>query len=164
VSSHATVGTPDANGKPTKSVNSIKVVASLGNPSTPANEADVGLALSLTDVLDRTRGFDYYVGDVQATLDLRITDKLNGSQTADSGTVVDQPLSFTASCVPDLTIGGSTCSVNTSANAISPGLVIERARTMWQVQRIQIFDGGDDGTTATPNDNGLFAVPGLFVP
>jgi hypothetical protein len=53
--------------------------------------------------------------------------------------------------------------VNTTAEAISAGMVPERRRTIWAVGQVQIYDGGppssDDIKGWKP-----FASQGLFVP
>ena len=45
-----TVGTPDANGFVANSSGSVRFDVMLGNPNTPADEADVGIAVDITDV------------------------------------------------------------------------------------------------------------------
>ena len=41
---------------------------------------------------------------------------------------------------------------------------MEGKRAIWQLGQVQVFDGGPDGTAATPSGNTLFAVQGVFVP
>ena len=67
-------------------------------------------------------------------------------------------------CVPtpDPSVG-STCAVNTSANAVLPRSVKEGQRTIWQLGSIEVYDGGPDGRAHTA-DNTLFEVQGLFAP
>ena len=93
--------------------------AHAGNPSTPADEADVRFQLSMTDV--RTRpGLDDYAGDLRAQVTVRRTDK----DAAIPATTVDFPFSFAAPCsaTADTSIGAS-CGVTTSADALVPGTV-----------------------------------------
>ena len=52
-SPHLTVGTPDVNGEVANAVGSVKVQAKFGNPATPADEADVKVVVSMTDVRRR---------------------------------------------------------------------------------------------------------------
>jgi hypothetical protein len=68
-------------------------------------------------------------------------------------------------CAPttDILIG-STCSSTTTADAILPGFVLERKRSVWQLGQVQVFDGGSDGDADTTGDNTLFVEQGLFVP
>ena len=57
---------------------------------------------------------------------------------------------------------GSTCTVNTTADAFVPGLVQEGARATWQLSRaVDVYDGGPEGGMA---DATLFATQGIFVP
>jgi hypothetical protein len=46
---------------------------------------------------------------------------------------------------------------------VSIGLVPENARSMWQMDSVQVLDGGPDGLVNT-TPNGVFAVPGVFAP
>jgi len=132
-----------------------------GNSATAENEADVRIRLHLTDVVDR--GADYYVGDVMAQALVRLTDGQNGTSGRDSGTTEELPVSVTARCVPDVAVGGSTCQAQTTMNALVPGAVTEGQRAIWELGPLQVFDGGEDGEVATP-DNGLLATQGVFVP
>jgi PKD repeat protein len=162
-SANTTVGTPDANGKPPRSTGQAQLSVLLGDPSTAPNEADVRIKVTITDVLDRLRGDDYYVGDLQAQVPIEITDRRNGTSLADSGTVTEFPLSVDMPCTPDFDIGGSTCRAVTTVNALIPGSIIERKRAVSALGQVQVFDGGEDGDLSTP-DNELFATQGLFVP
>ena len=58
---------------------------------------------------------------------------------------------------------GSTCSLTTTANAIVAGLVLEGKRAIWQMDQVQVFDGGSDGLASTAG-NTLFLDEGVFVP
>jgi hypothetical protein len=63
----------------------------------------------------------------------------------------------------DTTVG-STCSVDTTADAvIGAGAVQEGVRTIWQLGQVRINDGGADGVAST-TPNSLFMVQGVFVP
>ena len=58
---------------------------------------------------------------------------------------------------------GATCSLNTTADAITPGTVTETKRTIWQMQDVVVLDGGPDGDAETA-DNTVFLRQGIFVP
>src|SRR6185503_5555560 len=58
-SSYLTLGTPDANGKAANSTGWLQLRAVAGNPSTPADEADVRLIASSTDVRRKSDLADY---------------------------------------------------------------------------------------------------------
>ena len=66
-------------------------------------------------------------------------------------------------CATTGTTEGSTCSAATTADALIPGFVVEGKRSVWQLDKVEVFDGGPDGDVATP-DNTLFATQGVFVP
>jgi hypothetical protein len=53
--------------------------------------------------------------------------------------------------------------VNTTADAVAPGSVQESVRTIWQVDAVQLYDGGSDGVASTKPNN-LFETEGIFVP
>ena len=46
---------------------------------------------------------------------------------------------------------------------LTPGLVDEGSRAVWQLDAIEVLDGGSDGDVDTPG-NDVFATPGVFVP
>jgi hypothetical protein len=162
-STQVTVGTPDsAGGGAANFVGSVKVDAIAGNVATVADEADARYTISLVDIRAKTAGSPDYTGNLQAEFGLRATDKNNGP--AETGTVQDQTLSVTIPCAATgVTTIGSTCAVTTTADAVSPGIVKESMRSIWQLGQIRVNDGGSDGNVAT-TPNGLFAVQGLFVP
>ena len=58
---------------------------------------------------------------------------------------------------------GSTCSLVTTADAITPGIVAESKRAMWQLGQVQLLDGGSDGVAST-TPNSPFAAQGVLVP
>jgi hypothetical protein len=158
-----TLGTPDVNGQAPKSIGSLLLRAVVGDSSTPANEADMRFDLSITDVRKKSDLTDY-TGQVQVSLGTRITDQMNGSSPIDTGTVQDLPFNFTGTCTAtaDTTVG-STCSVNTTANAVVPGAIVESERTIWQIGSVTVYDGGSDGDVST-TPNTIFERQGLFVP
>jgi virginiamycin B lyase len=159
-----TVGTPDANGAAANSVGSIVLTAVTGNPATTADEADVRIAASATDVRLKA-GLGDYTGELQANVKLRLTDRASGLAVNEPATVQDFVYTFKVPC--QTTAGatiGSTCSVATSADAIQPGTVRESARTIWQLGDVELFDGGPDGVASTTQGNTLFQQQGVFVP
>jgi plastocyanin len=162
-SNFLTVGTADSNGKAANSIGSTRAYAVPGDPGTPADEADVLLNSSITDVRRKTDLADY-AGELQAALTLRITDKNSGGSGVDPATVSDLQFTFTLPCaVTSDTSIGSACSVATSADAVMPGAVQEGDRASWELGQVKVFDGGPDGVASTA-DNTLFAVEGLFIP
>ena len=129
----------------------------LGDPDTPADEADVGVDVSLTDVRAKQEDLDDYTGELQARTSVRMTDGLTGPASNEPGTVVDFDFPFTVPCTatPEHTIG-ATCSASTSFDAIVPGSTPEGSRAIWELGDVQVYDGGDDGQAST-GGNTLFA-------
>ena len=165
-SGHLTVGTADSNLKPTKSASSAGYNVIAGNPATPADEADVQISVFVNDVYEQGALTDY-PGELRASASLRITDKLNqpfpgGPQ---AGTMIDIVLSPVVPCaVTDDLDEGAVCSLTTSGDALAPGTVPEGKRSIWELGRVQIEDGGADGDADTTGDNTLFMTQGVFVP
>ncbi len=156
-SPHLTVGTPDANGAPVGSDGLVLYQVTTGNPATPEDEADVQVQVSLTDVRNRA-GLDDYTGDLEARTTLRITDRASGMLTLE-----DLTLPVRVPCAATAASAGATCSVSTTLDALTPGLVDEGARAVWQLGAVEVLDGGPDGDAATPG-NAVFARQGVFVP
>jgi hypothetical protein len=160
-SDQLTVGTPDANTKPARSIGWAKLRATPGNPSTPA---DVLLEVSLTDVR-RSSNLADYTGELEANLGIRLTDTHNGPALDLAGTTEDLVFRFVVPCAA--TSGshdsGGACAVATTADALVPGVVLEGRRAIWQLDRVQVMDGGADGEAGT-QPNTPFAAQGLFVP
>jgi hypothetical protein len=157
------VGTPDSNGKASNSVGSIVYSVMPGDPTTPANEADVRVNAAISDV--RRQGtLAAYTGELGVEQLVQITDRFNGSQ-GDPATVQATPFRFAVPCAPttDPAAGGS-CSLVSTFNAILPGSVVESGRAIWQLSAINVFDGGADDRAATTADNTLFERQGVFVP
>jgi hypothetical protein len=54
--------------------------------------------------------------------------------------------------------------VTTSSDALIPGSVPEGERSIWQIDQVEVWDGGPDGSVATASGDGVFAREGVFVP
>jgi hypothetical protein len=163
-SGQLTVGTFDANGASAASVGFARMAVVVGNPATTADEADVALTARITDVRNQGDLSDY-TGELQASFGVRITDRYNLPSKSDAATVEDLQFAFTIPCAAtagSTDIGGS-CSLTTSADAVTPGVIRESTRTIWQLDQAHVFDGGADGDVDTA-PNTLFAVQGVFVP
>jgi hypothetical protein len=157
-----TVGSPDANGATANSVGAITLITQVGDPGTMADEANVSFASSMTDVRRKSDLTDY-TGELQARLALRVTDRHSGPSFTEPATG-DTTFTFTIPCAAtgDPAIG-STCSATTTADAVVPGAVLEGRRSMWELGKVQVFDGGSDGVAST-TPNTLFAAQAVFVP
>jgi hypothetical protein len=135
-----------------------------GNPATSADEADIRLKASATDVR-LSAGLGDYSGELQANARLRLIDRASGPSLDEPATVQDFVYRFTVPCQATVsTTVGSTCAVTTSADAIQAGTVTERARTIWQVGQVTLLDGGPDGLASTSAGNTVFETQGVFVP
>jgi hypothetical protein len=162
-SANLTTGTPDANGQPAKLAGHTRLAVITGDPETPADEADVRITVSLSDVRNAGDLTDYE-GEALASTVIRITDRFNGAGQTETGTTEDMPFDVPVQCAAtaDTTVG-ATCAVSTTADAVAPGVIREGDRAIWQLGRMEVWDGGPDGDVDTA-DNSLFATQGLFVP
>ena len=163
-----TVGTPDANGLPAEATGSVRFSTVVGNPATPADEADVLIRVRQED-LRNTYGnnppYSDYDGTLVLFVSLRVTDRWNAGGGPDgSGTVVDFPLRAAAPCVTTAGPEGGACSLETTVDALTPGLVRERARTIWELGQVLVQYAGGDGNPHTLEDNRPLLAQGLFVP
>jgi hypothetical protein len=166
-SGYLMVGTADSNGQPTKSIGSVRYDA-FSCPACvgPGPNADVQIAVSITDVRKASDLSDY-TGELRLDQGLRITDKNNPPSPGGPGpgTVSDTGFPTTVPCAAtsDATVG-ATCSIMTSANSLVPGAVTAGMRAIWELGRIEVYDGGADGVASTTQDNTLFLGEGVFVP
>ena len=165
ISGMVTVGTPDANGQAANSTGHFTMAAKAGDPSTPADEADVRINMSVTDVRLQN-GLGDYVGELQLSLESRITDLANGPGQNEAGTLEDFYWEATVPCTATSSTSiGATCALQTTVDTLMPGTVKEGRRTVWeQHDHIHVFDGGPDRLAATEDDNLLFLVQSYYVP
>jgi hypothetical protein len=94
---------------------------------------------------------------------VRITDSYNGAGQTAGATVQDLGFPVPLDCLPTTGSLGSTCGVNTSANALTPGVVRSGDRAIWQLGETQVLDSGPDGTRGNSDDE-VLAVQGIYLP
>ena len=152
-SAQLTVGTPDANGEPPQSSGSARLATVVGDPATPADEADVRFDLSVTDVRSSGTLADYG-GQLEAALGVRLTDGASGPSQDEAATVADLPFEIPVQCVPTGAAVGSTCAVATTFDAVVPGSVTEQQRAIWALDQLEVLDG----------NGAVFMRQGVFVP
>ena len=160
-SGQLTIGSPDANGVGANSVGTARISVVAGNPATAADEADVRYRLNLTDVRRKSDLTDY-TGQLQLKTSLRVLDRYNGPSEVGLGQDTEFAVTVPCAATGSTTIG-STCQVDTTADAVLPGVVKESRRAVWMMGPVQVFDGGPDGVVST-TPNTLFAKQGVFVP
>ena len=127
-SANLTVGTPDANGLRANSLGFMELrvrVGALGGP----DDSDVRIKLGVQSVY-RASDLADYTGELEARTTLRLTDKRDGI----ASTTIDIPLSFCVPCIAtaDPNAGGN-CAIDTTADALRPGLVPEGQRSNWEL-------------------------------
>jgi hypothetical protein len=176
-----TMGTPDANGAGAQFVGSLTFKVVTDNPGTGADEADVRVTATLSDVRCKftvdpeepgTEGFPCragemadYTGEIQGNPLVRITDTRNGYEANRPGTGQDVRFPFTIPCAATSSdLVGASCAVSTTFDSVVPGAIAGGARAIWAVQRADVHDGGVDGVASTQANNGPFVTQGIFVP
>lgn len=139
-----------------------------GDPATPADEADISLALNLTDVQNRATGADYAPNaagpDVSLVAKLRLSDTFNGHVRRWAATAEDFQFLVPANCtVTASSATGSTCAASTTADAVTPGAVLEQRAAVFQVFRVRVDDSGSNGIRGDADDRS-FAQQGIYIP
>ncbi len=162
-SAELTLGTPDANGKPANSSGALRLVVRPGDPSTPADEADVAISFNVTDVR-KSSDLSDYTGELRVAPLVRLTDRDSGSGPAGQATVQEFSFPMVPLCSPtaDPAIG-ATCTLDSTFEAVLPGSVTEGKRAIWELGQVEVSDGGPDGNAATA-PNTAFLRQGVFVP
>ena len=139
----------------------VRYETALGNPSTPADEADIGLRVQITDVREQGTLADY-AGEVEAQATARLTDRTASAGDPATATNILFPLTTQCTPTPDPN-SGSTCSLTTTLDTLIPGAIEEGQRTVLQLSQVHVIDGGPDGDTGTA-PNTVFLRQGVFVP
>ena len=131
------------------------------------DQADMTLRFELNDVRTAAGGdYDPNASGPDGTIltRLRFTDRASGPSGTDAGTATDYDLSVPFSCVPSADAAvGSDCKLDTSADALTPGIVKEDKATILQVFRLRLMDSGVNGVRGD-GDDALFATEGFYVP
>lgn len=166
-----TLGAPGRTGTPAQSVSHVRFGVLPGDPATAADEADLRIVMDVNDVWsNECCPYAPYAGEPPFYLALhavlRITDRLAGGPDP-AETVTDIPLHAAALCtgqLPHEATVGATCAVSTTADALVPGSVPERKRSIWEVGAVEVYDPGPDRDPDTQSDNRRAFVQGVFVP
>jgi hypothetical protein len=141
------------------------------NPSN-GDQADVQVSTSITDVQTPT-GADYTPvtngPDMTMITRLRITDDLNcsspcGGSYSQQATLTEVDFAVPIDCAntPGSSIG-ATCTANTTADAISPGMITENRASIFQAFRVRVNDAGANKVRGDADDK-LFEQQGYFNP
>jgi hypothetical protein len=173
-----TVGTPDVNMRQAASISSMRLKVAPGVPG-PPDDSNVQLTATVRDVLCRGANaacpggaLSDYAGRVLVSIDLRVTDRYNGSPLVETATVQDLDVEFPVQCAATATNDGGACQLTTTVNAFYPGAVLDSKRSVWEVRGIRVLDAGPNGTgfgagcpsTCGDGDETVFMRPGVFVP
>jgi plastocyanin len=143
----------------------VRLRSITGNPMTPADEADVNITTNATQIRRRSDN-TAYTGRAILNVALRLTDMGSGTSGLNSATVQDNQLALPADCT------SGTCTMNTSADTLVPGLIKEERRMVMDALSVTVKDAGPDGNigsaTCGPNcgtgDEQVFLREGVFTP
>ena len=150
---------------------SVRVDTVVGNPSTPADEADVRLAVEISDVRNASDQSDYS-GSVVLSSTIRTTDRAAGFGGVE-GTRTDVRLDIPLSCVPTAAAPrGSDCGLTTTLDALVPAMIPEGKRSILATPTFSLLDSGLDGDisasacppTCGTGDEEIFLEQGTFTP
>jgi hypothetical protein len=115
-----------------------------GDSGTTADEADLGISASMTDVRSASGGGDY-TGRVILKTRIRLTDTRSGGGGVPA-TVSDVDISLPVGCDATPAPGlGSRCEVDTTLDTLVPGFVQEEAKMIMSTFSINVQDEGPDG-------------------
>jgi hypothetical protein len=133
---------------------------------TNGNQANVSITASLTDI-QAVAGGDYNPNasgaDLTAVTRLRLTDNANGyGGLPATATEYDFKVPIDCSSTANPTVG-STCTANTTANALVPGLIQEQRQSVVQAFRVRIDDSGANGIPGDSDDR-IFMTQGILIP
>jgi CSLREA domain-containing protein len=145
----------------------------VGDPGTPADEADIGINMSATDVRNASDDADY-TGQVVLSTRMRITDSANGSSGQAQGTTQDAAFGIPVSCVATGGAAGATCSVMSTLDTLVPGIAKEGKLAVISALSLSVLDAGADGSiapgsgtcppTCGSGDESTFLSEGVFEP
>ena len=131
--------------------------------STTVNDVRCGSGVVTCGSANAVDGPDY-VGELEVSYDLRLTDRFSDPTSTTPATVSDTTFPFTMPCSATSSTGaGGTCTISTTANSLVPGSARTGDRAIWQIGKVKVFDGGPDGVAAT-GGNTLFQTQGVFIP
>jgi hypothetical protein len=153
---------------------SVRFAVQPGNPATAADDSDVALAATVTDVR-QADGADY-TGQLLLKTRMRMTDNANGDTQSTAATVQDfdfaAPLDCSGTANPTL---GSVCQEVTTLDALVPGFAKEGERAIISTLSVRVEDTGNDGDidpggeescppTCGTGDEAVFLREGVFTP
>jgi Tol biopolymer transport system component len=157
-----TVGTADTNGLPSGLVGSVLYRVMTGDVEVTASVTDVRCRTA--DVLTCSGGaLSDYTGELEATSTIRVTDRASSHTATIPGTMDHFQFPIRIPCTATESTSGSTCQVTTTFNTILPGAVVDGKRAIWELPRVEVRDGGPDGSANT-DDYSRFLVQGVFIP
>jgi hypothetical protein len=161
-SSDLTIGVGDGNPALSRSVGSVRLGVIKGAVGSP-DDSDVRIRFTLSNVM-RASDLTEYTGELRTRAQVRLThhDRTLGVVPM---TVQDFPFEFDVPCSPTAEVlDKSLCELTTSIDTVIPGAVVEGGRSIWELDQVEVHDGGPDEDVTTTGDNSLFAVQGVFVP
>ncbi len=121
-SPNLTVGTPDANGRGANSIGAVRLATIVGNPSTPEDEADVQVEVSITDVREAAGLGRLHRRAEQVTNAADHRPRQRQPATSPPRSRTRRSPRRSPAPQPPSTTRGSTCSISTTMDALVPGV------------------------------------------
>ena len=132
-------------------------------PGTPADEADVQVARVASPTCASSSDLSDYTGELQldaAGADHRPSQRPIADR---AGHRAGRLFPVTVPCAATAGTWARPARVTTTFDAVTPGAVPEGKRAIWELDALEVTDGGADGLAATA-PNALFERQGIFVP
>jgi Tol biopolymer transport system component len=157
-----TLGVGDGNPALGRSEGYLKLVV-VGTPG-PPEDSDASIRFQLTNVMHAS-DLSEYTGELRSEVTVRRTDR-EGPTSASHSTTTDFSFGFTVPCspTPSSSLDASSCVSFTSIDAVVPGALPDGHRTIWELDKVRVYDGGPDEDADSEEDNSLLATQGVFVP
>jgi len=136
------------------------------NPSTQCGSDPTCLFFASHFVGHAIRVSDHYNCNPSAPIGDPNACPASASTSTRPATLIDILFPVPADCIANpegAATGGSNCGVNTTANALVPGSVINGKQAVVETGEVQDMDSGPNGTRGDSDDQ-VFATQGIFLP
>lgn len=132
------------------------------NPTAQCGTVSTCLAFASKFVGHGLRVTDSYNCD--PALPVGDPDRCPATTASRTATMADIKFPVPLDCITSASASlGSTCGVNTTANALVPGWVVAGKKAVIEFGEVQLLDSGSDGTRGNSDDQ-RFATQGIYLP
>ena len=160
-STRLTVGSPDANGQPAAAEGFVKYEVLVGNPATACRRGRCWVQARITDVAQQGTLADY-TGSLSVVSTVRITDKNSGTG-AEPATATDLDMRARHAVRGDCRRRGRDAVAQDELRRDRARHGRGARRSVWELDRVRVFDGGADDNAFDAGRNTLFATQAASV-